>query len=228
MLKFSRFAVAAAIAGVAFPLSAQVVISTPAYPGRQIGMFNNSLLGSQVIGQTITTPTGMNSLDSFVFQLNAHPLYSSNITFAAFVGRWDAVNEKIVGDLLWKGGARNGIGVHDVSTGGIGVVAGEQYLVGFTTDGYLDTHSYLTSVLVAYGWNDYAGGRFYGKVSGPTDAVQPFSRDLGCGDCDATFTARFSDVAPVQVVPEPSSLALATLGLGLAALGRQLRRRTRR
>lgn len=207
---------------------AQTTVDTP-QPVRQIGMFSNTMHSS--IGQSITAPTGINSLDSFTFWLNAHHdprLWNPAITFRAYVMQWNALNEQVIGPVLFESaefaGPTTGMQRYDFTTGGTYVTPGSSYLMFLSLLGTATiTAPQQYGVLMGYGYHDYAGGRWYAGLGGTASDIASlpggqWTHDTApaCYDCDAAFIANFSQNQAL-LAPEPSALLL--LGAGLVIIG---------
>ena len=215
--------------------NAQTTLSTPA-PVRQIGMFSNTMHTS--MGQSLTAPTDVNSLDSFTFWLNAHldvSLYNPALTFRAYVMQWDATNEHVVGPVLFESalfaGPVSGMQRYDFATGGIAVTSGSSYLMFLSLlDTPTENSTTQYGVLMGYGYHDYTGGRWYAGLGGTATSIASlhsgqWTHDTApeCYDCDAAFIANFSQRATV-VTPEPSTFTLLGAAFTILAIGNRRRR----
>lgn len=199
-------------------LHAQVTISTP--PAlRQIGMLTNA--ANSTYGQTLFTPNGINSLDSFSFQLNAHgnpQTYNPNLQFKAYVMGWDAVNVHATGPVLWKSDTKIGPGFYNFVTGGVLVAPNQNIVLFLSTTELIDQMRDKTyGLLMGYGFDDYRDGTWINSYYGGTFAelsTVPWYNNDGCYNCDAAFTATFSNNQSL-ITPEPSTCILLACGLGM-------------
>lgn len=190
------------------------------------------------MGQSVTTPLGVNSLDSFTFWLNAHHstrLYNPAVTFRAYVMAWNAEAEHTVGPVLYESGPFAGpsssMQRYDFLTGGVSVNPGSTYLVFLSLlGGPTMTSSTQYGVLMGYGYDEYAAGRWYATNNGPdANALNQsgWTHDtaLNCQACDAAFRVEYSNVA--IVTPEPSTLSMAFAGLLSVVVLARRRRKSR-
>jgi hypothetical protein len=163
--------------------------------GRQIGMFG-AAPGGTAYGQSFTVPVNAPVLDQFTFWLNAGGGAQPNIVFSAYAMAWDG--SKASGPVLWKSGALTGptsvMQRYDIDVGALRLSPGAQYIAFLSTIEYLGSFPSNAQVLMGYGFNPYADGRFYALVNA-TDMARltsaPWDTDAG-GDFDAAFIARFS------------------------------------
>ncbi len=175
-------------------------------------------------GQTLITPNGSNSLDSFSFQLNAHgnpQIYNPNLHFNAYVMGWDAANEHATGSVLWKSDTKVGPGFYNFVTGGVLVAPNQNIVLFLSTTEVIDQMlDKIYGLLMGYGYDDYTSGTwinsYYGGTFSDLSTVTWYHNE-GCYSCDAAFTARFSN-NPFLIAPEPSTCLLLACGLGLFVL----------
>jgi hypothetical protein len=145
-------------------------------------------------GQTITVPAGVNQLDSFAIMMQYPPAG----VFRGEVYAWDAVNNRATGAAVWESAptstASANAGLVTFLTGGVPVVAGQQYVL-FTSisKDYAANNGVSTG---GWGYNfvdlGVPGGFVYLNDTGDAGSwtTTTWSTDYAYGD--ANFSASFS------------------------------------
>lgn len=175
-------------------------------------------------GQTVTVPAD-NVLDSFTFVLRQEAPDPTH--FHAYVMAWNDGASRATGPVLFAAGPSTVIGdifyhSYTIPTGGLPLIAGNQYVLFFTTlndsDGINDGASWASRNT----FDAYAGGLFVFNNGGSFAGLSttPWSRDWQGPGYDLTFSAVFS------AVPEPSTAALAAGLLTASALWVRRRRKS--
>lgn len=220
-LKILRLMVVGLLAG-AMVANAGVIDTTGA---SFMGLHSFGEPGTATYGQMFTVAGPDTQLDSFSFRFDDRlsPTAPGTVDFAAYVFAWDGV--KVVGPQLYasaqvsstNNGGTGGFELFTFNTGGLNLTAAQQYVA------FVSTLFFFDGVISASFWqfsigDAYSGGRF---VLNPNNSdfgqlTSTAWTDVGVGDL--WFRANFS--APV---PEPGTLAL--IGLGLAGIGYQRRKR---
>ncbi len=211
-----------ALAVLSTTLHAQTTIGSPG--GSNIGPFGGAPF-NRTLGQTFTTPTD-NRLDRFSFFVGGQP---TTINFRAYVigftidfrGFWVATSATPLFASSVLSVTTNGESLSriDVSTGGLSLVAGQQYGAFLST---LDVvNSSTTGIIFSKSLgSQYSGGelvRFNGATPEWNSQFWPGSQ----GE-DLEFEMVFGRAGPQAVVPEPSTYALMLTGFaGLAMLRRR-------
>jgi len=207
--KLTKLVCGLALLGAAASATAQSTIdTTSAFTGSSVSFWG--IYGAPVFGQVFTAPTGANQLDSFEFFVEAS---GGSINYQAYVYAWNG--SSATGSALFSStelalAQSTGYTPTTIDTGGIAVTPGSQYVAYFhensgTGAGYwaaVPTSAYTDGYFVdgngTTTWNNF----LFDSTRGNSEMVLSF---------DVTST------------PEPSTLALATLGgLGLLL---KLRRR---
>lgn len=208
------------------------------------GVSNAPLLSrdfsSSIIGQTFQAPSGVTALSGLSFFLGYAPFFYPNdldLQFYAYVYGWNGIAPT---SQLWRSSVQNGetdipLVQRGLSTP-ISVVAGDQYVVLLSTlesdpfdpvnNCFVDPFAKCPAFqnVGVTGSNAYSGG----------DLIQGFAtswNDFGNvqwaieSNADLAFSLQFDSPA-VNVIPEPGSLQLISLGLAIGCVF--VRRRVRR
>lgn len=213
--------------------AATLIDTTTAWNGASsIQSFGES--NTATYGQTFTTPTTDNFLDSFTFFLN-DDLNPDVVDFAGYVMAWDGA--KATGPILYnsfvsEGSARSTTGASGFeqftfNTGGITLTPGQQSVAFLSASNFFDGSDGTAVMGLA---NDtYPGGEFIYFNNG-SDFNLLTTNQWDCTNCsigDAAFSASFSASAtpvPFEFSPSLGILALGALG-GLDQLKRKLQKR---
>ncbi|WP_374438216.1 hypothetical protein [Inhella sp.] len=181
-------------------------------------------------GQTFLVTGAETRLQGFQLRLNDN-LNSDFVDFAAYVYAWDGA--KATGPQLWASGAQSssnnggadGMELFSFSTGGVDLVAGQQYVAFLSASNFFDGVN-GTAFMELSNSDAYAGGNFVYFNNGNNFGALTASTWDCAGSCiggrDLWFKADFS--APNNQVPLPASLYL--VGIGLLTSG-ALRRKAR-
>jgi hypothetical protein len=205
-------ALALALAGLvaaATPARADLTISTFPLIG-SVGSWGNGTIPT--FGQTFTATSPNNVLNSIQFEL--YNASGTPVNYRADVYAWNGTG--ITGPALFDSGDRSlggAAGFQDVSvsTGGVSLTAGQQYVAFFTT--LLSTNSDSNSVSWGIA-NDsaYAGGTFAFSGAGTFAGLSsPWETGFGY---DTAFSFNFSPA--VVSAPEPTTLVMG--GAALACI----------
>lgn len=215
----------AALIGFAGQASAVPVIDTSGGSFGGVSPFGE--FDTSTYGQTFTVTGPETRLNSFSFRFN-DALNRDFVDFAAYVYAWDG--SKATGPQLYasagasstNNGGADGMETFVFNTGGIDLVAGQQYVA------FLNSSNFFDGIEGDSSWdlsNDdpYAGGNFvYYNTGNNFNLLTTSNWDCAAncaGGGDTYFVANFS--APAAV-PLPGTLPLALLGLaGFAALRRR-------
>ena len=190
--------------------------TTPFWNGIDyVHYFGYAGIQTATYGQIVTVPTGPNTvLKSFSFFMDQN----TTVNFRGEVYEWDATNTMAIGPDLWEGAPMHTTNPDvfqqiDFVTGGVPLVAGNQYVVFATTI----KDSGTGNGVWGYPLDDaYGGGAFaFLNNSIPTDPSQ-WTTDTWSTDWDGTgfdlaFKADFGPLGPQ--VPEPATMALFALGI---------------
>ncbi len=203
------------VAPVAAPLAAQTIDTRT---GELVGVVT-----TPNFGQTFTAPAGATFLNAFSFFVHSNTALPADplVTFRAYLRATNGTHA--VGDLLFseerEADACCSLPQERFLTGGIPVVAGEQYVAFLIPEG-----GTLTSGFASLGGvtvNSYAGGQAILMNAGCVTSV--VACPLGSlGEQDQAFIAEFSGGA--TSVPEPSALVLLALGMVAMVIGQRAKR----
>jgi hypothetical protein len=206
--------IVSAVAGLASPCHAGVVIDTlSSWDGHtNVNSFGEGT--SLTYGQTITVPAVASVLDSFTFKLLQGGGNPTTIQF--FVMAW--AGDRVTGPVLLQTPSVTLINSgfyenYTVSTGGLPLISGNQYVLFFTSFNDLDQNNDASSAAAHnYATDPYSGGRFVYNDGGSSVANLAAgawdTNFLGAGDL--AFRAEFSSV------PEASAFVIVLL-TGLSA-----------
>ncbi|MCC6419068.1 MAG: PEP-CTERM sorting domain-containing protein [Gemmataceae bacterium] len=175
-------------------------------PGRHTG-------AAKVFGQTFTVEAPATVLDSFSFRLRHQD--GADIHFAGYIMEWNSKTERLVGPILYQSTMRT---LTAESKGyqtlefepGAPLAPGKQYAALISTAGYDGGPAGRARAAATLG-NVYSGGVMI--TDWRFGSPSPFGRIAGNSIWDTAFTATFSrpNVVPTTV-PEPGTLAMATIG----------------
>jgi hypothetical protein len=174
-------------------------------------------------GQTFTVVASHPVLTGFTFFLDDQ-LDTDVVDFAAYVMAWDG--SKATGPILFQSGAlattnNGGVGGDEafpIDTGRLTLVPGQQYVAFFSASNYFNSITGTASVALVGLVDAYPGGTRVFTNNGTNFAALTTTTwlDPGTVTDDASFVMTF------EVVPEPASMSLLSLG----ALALLRRRRT--
>lgn len=183
----------------------------------------------RTLGQTFTLPAPGtdNVLTDFAFALA--PWSDTAFDYRAYLFQWDG--SKATGPALFTSAAQIGSQAASFSGLSIELTPGTTYIALLTTQGVVNDGSYSNGFLFNNSGNVYADGGAYQQTSpssgGSTGIGSWTSVAWTPVNGDFQFTANFSEGSvSSSATPEPSSIALITLG-GAAIIGlRRIRRRS--
>lgn len=204
-----------------FNANATILTAQPTWNGSSTFWNPFGESNTATYGQTFTVAGPDTVLDQFSFWYD-DSLNSDTVDFAAYLYAWDG--SKATGSALYtsssvsttNNGGLGGVERFDFVTGGIQLVAGQQY-VAFTSASLFFDGLQGTAVAGGNGSDGYAGGSFvYMNNGSDTSQWTTFGWSTG-GGIDTAFEAVFRS----QAVPEPAALALFCLGLTGFGLSRR-------
>ena len=201
---------------IALPARAQITIGAPITTS--IGPLTRAAAGFQSFGQSFTVPTLAPRLSSFSLSFSSF-FNGAALRFDAYLYAFDVANRRLTGSALWNflniTGSANEF-AFDTKTFGIGNLTlspGATYLFLITTSNQRDMPADASNLVGANDTNGYVDGAFWVASNGANPGALFESGAFGAADgvTDASFSAVFS--ASQQVVPEPSTIFLTTVGL---------------
>lgn len=138
---------------------------------------------------------------------------SENTTFAVYVAEFNG--STLIGPILFESGPLSttlspGFEKFAVSTGGVELVSGNQYVAFFSASDFLNGVPTTNSAAALLTDEVYSGGRFVYQNNG-SDFNQLFSIEWFSQKRDLVFELEF-DAGPPESTPEPMSL-LSLLGI---------------
>jgi hypothetical protein len=207
------------------------VDTDPGWSGGVIAPFGSP--DTSTYGVAVITPTGMNNVDSFGFQLQAP---GEGFQFQGFVAAWDGT--ELTGPILYTSpvvtAVDSALDLYMFNGVNVGVTDGASYIFGFTVNdpGVYAHDAGFTSAEV--GW-DFAGTTSYNMnwANDSGDGTQLYADWglTGCADPTGSSCGTMAGVvnyndAGAVAAPEPASFLL--LGSGMLALVGFSRRLARR
>jgi hypothetical protein len=224
-------------ASLPLPARAQIMIATPLVDSfGTIYSPASSRLSSTALGQTFVTPDATHTqLDRF--ELRAASYWADPpADFNVYLAQWDAGTHQPVGAPLWTSSLQSAAGLAkddaggstlSFTTSGVGLAAGQTYLLVATAAAQPLTDAWKASG-IGYTFNStYAGGDLvmFGLTGGTALSYATLSTATRStfSSYDLAFGATFSEPG-LSAVPEPAAPA-AVLTLALCAGLFVLRRR---
>lgn len=203
------------LAPLASAFAATIIDTTPG--NLPISSFGES--GSvSIIGQTVTVPAVDQVLTDFTFYVDDSlaPFAPGFVKFNAYVYAWDNVNNLVTGPALFtsapmstsNNGGLNGYEPLTANTGNLSLSPGGTYVLLFSALSQFD------GIIDGSAWRWRSGDPYNGGI-----AIFYANAINGAGDKPVGLDMEFKATFVSETVPEPSSLALAALGVLGSLLG---------
>ncbi|MBC8087250.1 MAG: PEP-CTERM sorting domain-containing protein [Phycisphaerae bacterium] len=208
------------VAFAAVSASAQT-ISLPDNDSPTFGLGKGN--ATTTFGQTFTTPTGFNFLQSFSFWLSDDASLGAtnpgDLLFQAYVMQWDAANGHATGPVLYTSAVQSGPSAfsqrYNFAATNTALNGSAQYVAFLSASEQLSNipGTDASAVMETSLLGTYTGGQFVYTSNGANFGL--LSTDpwefTGFPEYQTHFEATFSNAA-VSVVPEPASLLLLVSG----------------
>ncbi|MBC7844535.1 MAG: PEP-CTERM sorting domain-containing protein [Gemmatimonadaceae bacterium] len=201
---------------LAAPAQAQTTIAAPLTTS--IGPLSRGSAGFQSFGQSFVVPTLAPQLSSFSLSFSNF-FNGGALRFDAYLYAFDTANRRVTGSALWNfldvGGSSNDF-AFDMKTFGVGGVTlspGATYLFLVTTSNQGGIPADASNLVGGNDTNAYADGSFWIASNGASTSTlfETGAFSAADGVTDAGFSAVF--LGSQQVVPEPATVLLTSLGL---------------
>jgi hypothetical protein len=206
------------------------VNTDPGWAGGIVGPFGSP--DTSTYGEAVITPTGMNNVDSFGFEIQAP---GEGFQFQGFIAAWDGT--KVTGPILYTSdvvtAVDSGLDLYMFNGINAPVTDGAAYIFGITVNDpgvYAHDNGFGSA---QFGWDPSAGTTSYNFnwANDTGDASQLFAdwSNTGCTDPSGNTCGTAAGVVnynDVGAAPEPASFLLLGTGmLALAGFSRRLARR---
>lgn len=196
-----------------------VIDTTPSWDGASTVFYFGSD-ATQTYGQTITTPTVDNVLNSFSFILG-NTLYGNPFTFQGYVAQWDG--SKATGPILYSSGDQTysggGFQTYTFNTGSLALTPDQKYVL-FLNASSSATSGYTRQALIPSSATYSGGDFFYGQDFGGLTTA-PWSQSGGGAPGDTAFTASFSSSVAVPWETDALPVFGSTVLFGLGIWGKR-------
>ncbi len=210
--------VALALSAVAFASGGTITI-----PNNGSSVFFQEAPGASFanrsLGQTfvVPSPTSDNVLTSFSFSFFS---VDAAFSYRAMIFAWDTANTRATGSALFSSGALNGTNAPTFNGLNLALTPGTTYIALLTTQNVV-SDGFQNGLLNHNSANVYAGGQAFQQSSSSATGANFTNSAWSAvnGNTDFQFNATFT-----SATPEPSTFALALVGLAGAALGLRRRR----